>query len=423
MLCVFQDTVAYLIWAEGSYHVVHLTRAKNLVAKDLPVYTYGARGELITEFPYIQDDCFYEGFVEGAPGSTVALSTCNGIRGVLQLGELRYEVEPVRSSSTFQHLIYRTAPAERSVPPCQLPQEHPAQRRHHTNGSWGTLLEEEVPALESLPVSTRYLELALIANKELFKANRHNETLMLHFFISISNILNAVYKRVGLRIVLSAVEMWTTKDQVLATRSPAQTLRSFSSWCQKDAAGRLLYDHVELLLGEHYKERGFTWKGMVCQPNSVGVVSFSGQDAVQDVMTLAHMIGHSLGLNHDDRTQLQHRSCDCNCTHRGCIMGSSPGSCLAFSNCSLQEYHEEVIRKNKPCLLNIPPLEPPLFKFCGNGVLERGEECDCGNDKHLLFYLVTNTALPLPADMHQQDVRQRSLPRQRLHSEPMPRQR
>jgi len=27
---------------------------RNLVAKDLPVYTYGARGELITEFPYMQ---------------------------------------------------------------------------------------------------------------------------------------------------------------------------------------------------------------------------------------------------------------------------------------------------------------------------------------------------------------------------------
>ncbi|XP_048822866.1 disintegrin and metalloproteinase domain-containing protein 20-like [Lagopus muta] len=384
VLWVFQDDVAYLIVAEGSYHVVHLTRAKNLVTKELPVYTYGARGELITEFPYIQDDCFYEGFVEGSPGSIVALSTCYGIRGILQIGDLQYEVQPVQNSSTFQHLIYRTEPPEGWVPPCRLPTEHPAKDGDHTNGSRAMLSVKEVPGFEILPTSTRYLELALVTNKELFKANRHNETLMLHLFISISNILNTVYRSMKLQVVLSAVEMWTSEDQVAARQSLSHTLRSFSSWCQQDAADRLGYDHVELLLGEHYKEWGFTWKGTVCQPNSVGVVSFSGQDTVQNAMTLAHMIGHSLGFSHDNGKQLQHKSCDCNCTHRGCIMGSRPGSCLAFSDCTLKEYYEQVIRKNKPCLLNIPPLKPSLSELCGNGVLERGEQCDCGKDKACL---------------------------------------
>ncbi|NXC39812.1 ADAM9 protein, partial [Penelope pileata] len=377
---VTEDDVAYLITAEGNYHVLHLARAKNLVASNLPVYTYGAGGELLTEFPYIQDDCFYKGFVEGSPGSIVSLSTCFGLRGVVQMGDLKYEVEPVQNSSTFQHLIYRKASEEGSAPPCQMLEEPPAEGRELANGSRKILVVEEVPGLESLPVPMRYLELALISNMELFKANNHNETLMLHLFISISNLLNTVYKPMKLQIVLSAVEMWTTRDQVMATQSLAQTLQLFSSWCQKDAAGRFDYDHVELLLGQHYTERGFTWQGMMCQPDSVGVVSFPGQDTTREVMTLAHEIGHSLGFNHDDSKQFQHKFCNCNCTHRGCIMRSSPGSCLAFSNCTMKEYHEEVIRKSKPCLLNIPSLKPSLFDLCGNGVLERGEECDCGTD-------------------------------------------
>nr|XP_047904013.1 disintegrin and metalloproteinase domain-containing protein 9-like isoform X3 [Anser cygnoides] len=382
-----EEDKAYLIKAEGNYHVVHLTQAKNLVAKDLPVFTYGAEGELITEFPYIQDDCFYQGFVEGSPGSVASVSTCFGISGVLQIGDLRYEIQPVENSSTFQHLIFRKAPAGGSPPLCQVPRERqdrlPAEGEI-TNGSRKILVIEEVPGLHSLPVPTRYLELALVANQELFKANSYNETLMLHLFISISNLLNTVYRRMKLQVVVSAVEMWTGGDQVTATHSLAQTLQFFTAWCQRDAAGRFEYDHVELLLGQHYAERGFAWKGMMCQPNSVGVVSFPGQDTISDVMTLAHEIGHSLGFDHDDAKQFHDQFCNCNCTHRGCIMRSSPGSCLAFSNCTMREYYDEVIRKNKPCLFNIPSLKPFLFELCGNGVLEKGEECDCGTDEACL---------------------------------------
>ncbi|NXX60989.1 ADAM9 protein, partial [Scopus umbretta] len=360
---------------------------RNLIAKDIPVFTYSPEGHLITEFPYIQDDCYYEGFVEGSPGSIVSLSTCFGISGVLQIGDLRYEIEPVENSSTFQHLIYRRALGSGSRQLCQVPEEHKdhlTEEGELANGSRKILVIEEVPSLQSLPVPTRYLELALIANKELFKVRNYNETLMLHLFISISNLLNAVYKRMKLQIVISAVEMWTRMDHMPADHSLAQTLQVFATWCQRDAVGRINYDHIQLLLGQHYKERGFAWKGTMCQMNSMGVVSFPGHDTVSDVMTLAHEIGHSLGFSHDDAKQFHDKFCNCNCTRRGCIMRTSPGSCLAFSNCTMGEYYDEIIRKNLPCLLNIPSLKPLLLELCGNGVLEKEEVCDCGSDEACL---------------------------------------
>ncbi|XP_032299440.1 LOW QUALITY PROTEIN: disintegrin and metalloproteinase domain-containing protein 21-like [Coturnix japonica] len=343
-----QDNVAYLITAEGRYHVVHLTRVKNLVAKDLPVYTYGAGGELVTEFPYIQDNCFYDGFVEGSPGSVVALSTCYGIRGILQIGELRYQVEPLLNSSMFQHLIYRTAPDEGRVPPCQLPTEQPARIGwRNTPMAADSLGVEELPHLDNLPLSVRYLELALITNKELFKANGNNKTQMLNLFLSISNILNTVYKQMKLQVVLSAVEMWTTEDQVVATQSLAQTLRSFSSWCQQDAAGRLPYDHVELLLGEHYEERGFTWKGAMCQPNSIGVVSVRGDLTDHNIspkshIPIQHFTAHRM-INCGIVVVGKDLECDCG-NNKACLKA---GCCL--SNCMLAPeascYRGECCRK------------------------------------------------------------------------------
>ncbi|XP_010575063.1 PREDICTED: disintegrin and metalloproteinase domain-containing protein 9-like [Haliaeetus leucocephalus] len=378
---------SYLITAEGNHHIVHLTRAKNLIAKDIPVFTYSPEGDLITEFPYIQDDCYYKGFVEGSPGSIVSLSTCFGISGVLQIGDLRYEIEPVENSSTFQHLIYRRALEGGSRQLCQVPEEHKDHLPEYgelANRSHKILVIEEVPGLQMLPVPTRYLELALVTNKELFKVKNYNETLMLHLFISISNLLNTVYRRMKLQIVISAVEMWTRTDQVTAARSLARTLQVFAAWCQRDAVGRMNYDHIQLLLGQHYKERGFAWKGTMCQTDSMGVVSFPGHDTISDMMMLAHEIGHSLGFSHDDAKQFQNKFCNCNCTQRGCIMRTSPGSCLAFSNCTMGEYYDEVIRKNLPCLLNIPSLKPFLLELCGNGVLEKEEECDCGSDEACL---------------------------------------
>lgn len=44
--------------------------------------------------------------------------------GVLQIGDLRYEIEPVENSSTFQHLVYRRALEGGSRQLCQVPEEH-----------------------------------------------------------------------------------------------------------------------------------------------------------------------------------------------------------------------------------------------------------------------------------------------------------
>uniref|UniRef100_A0A669QI52 ADAM metallopeptidase domain 9 n=1 Tax=Phasianus colchicus TaxID=9054 RepID=A0A669QI52_PHACC len=383
------DDVAYLITAEGSYHVLHLTRAKNLVAKDLPVYTYGAKGELITEFPYIQDDCFYEGFVEGSPGSIVALSTCYGIRGILQMGDLQYEVQPVQNSSTFQHLIYRTEPAEGWVPPCQLPVGHPAKDGDHTNGS------REILSIEVRPLCL----LGSASHRVQYLQDPHPQPQPITATKSCSSVPH-LHGAQSLNVnlcdpqSLSATSLWSTVPQCHISMVHSPSVPHLQGRCPHHLLGSLCQcptPHLEkssqLAQISHCWKPGSEHLRTPCSRRH-GLVfvllQFSGQDTVQNAMTLAHMIGHSLGFNHDDRKQFQYKSCDCNCTQRGCIMGSYPGSCLAFSNCTLKEYYEEVIRKNKPCLLNIPPLKPSLFELCGNGVLERGEECDCGSDKACL---------------------------------------
>lgn len=54
----------------------------------------------------------------------------------------------------------------------------------------------------------------------------------------------------------------------------------------------------------------------------------------------------------------------------------------AFSSCSTADLEQFLRRDGGRCLLHGPPLQgssPRRSPTCGNGVVERGEQCDCGS--------------------------------------------
>ncbi|CAH2097677.1 unnamed protein product [Euphydryas editha] len=91
-------------------------------------------------------------------------------------------------------------------------------------------------------------------------------------------------------------------------------------------------------------------------------------------LTLAHEIGHSFGAHHDDH--FPNREC------QGYIMGSqsSPSNThhLEFSLCS-KRLISATLSSMSYCLLEV---DKP---FCGNGIVEKGEACDCGLPSHCIF--------------------------------------
>jgi len=95
------------------------------------------------------------------------------------------------------------------------------------------------------------------------------------------------------------------------------------------------------------------------------------------IITLAHEMGHSLGSQHDEDVKDE----DCGENY---IMAATMNDSLIeqFSNCSartMQDKLNTVLEDSKlNCLLqdDESPLEVSL---CGNGMVEPGEECDCGD--------------------------------------------
>ncbi|NWR81968.1 ADA15 protein, partial [Centropus unirufus] len=134
--------------------------------------------------------------------------------------------------------------------------------------------------------------------------------------------------------------------------------------------------------GTHFEdvEVGMATQASVCSPTRSGGVSMDHSISVLVVAsTVAHQLGHNLGMRHDAAG----RFCSCSDLRqdRGCIMASptwlTPG--LSFSTCSREELERSLRQGQGWCLSNVP--EPPRLAgspSCGNRFVEPGETCDCG---------------------------------------------
>ncbi|TFK01870.1 NUAK family SNF1-like kinase 2 [Platysternon megacephalum] len=213
------------------------------IAPNFPVFTYNEKEELITDYPYIQDDCYYSGYVEDVPGSVAVLSTCSGLWGHLKIYDLNYEIEPVKSSSTFQHIIYQMAADKDSPGRCGVADEdiedQTAKGREHqiSKVQMERQLIVDKGELNTLYTSTRYLECYFVADK----AKVSNQMIV---FCSNYNM----YRPFGLHVVLIALELWTERDLMTITHLLDQVIVIYSTYVRKFLMGRVRFDHTQLIV-------------------------------------------------------------------------------------------------------------------------------------------------------------------------------
>ncbi|XP_060091200.1 disintegrin and metalloproteinase domain-containing protein 9-like [Heteronotia binoei] len=379
----FQEAdVSYIIKAEGNYHIIHLKHI-TFIVPNIPVYSFNMKGDRIADYPYIEDDCYYNGFVEDIADSRVVLSICSGLRGHMQIEGLNYEIKPIENSATFQHLIYRRAQEDHE--PCGGILED--------GGTWTSDLAQMAADSDSYPDSSdregenlgsgssvRYLEFYSIMDRSKALSRNENETQLLQNMLIVMADVHSIYFEIGLHVYLVGLELWTERDPILIGNTLLETLKEFQNYASYSLLQSINFDHASLITtrGHHL---GITSGEHYCQHSypSVSVIRSVGS-LQSDADQTAHQLGHSFGFFHDD----QGRHCDCSCpqTPGFCIMHAdySTGVCRRLSNCSKQTYYDLVRKPGKECLLNKPS---KVFEtmVCGNGILDGGEECDCGQDE------------------------------------------
>uniref|UniRef100_A0A8B9P5C7 ADAM metallopeptidase domain 9 n=1 Tax=Apteryx owenii TaxID=8824 RepID=A0A8B9P5C7_APTOW len=367
--------VSYAIEIEGKEYTIHLEKNKELLPKDFTVYTYNKEGKLQSEKPGVQDHCHYQGYVEGILDSVVAVSTCSGLRGLVTIENITYGIEPMDSSSGSKHIMYRLDNVKKEPVMCGVTTE--GHEREHAEENHYPSMTQLLRRKRAVLHQTRYVELFIVVDKEKFEDFGKSEAEVREHMVQLANFLDSMYIMLNIRIVLVGLEIWKHENIISTDGGAGDVLANFVQWREKNLVTRRRHDSAQFVLKKGFGgTAGMAYVGTVCSKSHAGGINVFGRISIQMFASIvAHELGHNLGMNHDDERV-------CHCGASSCIMSSGASGSRNFSSCSAEDFEKLTLNKGGSCLLNVPkPDETYSVPYCGNRLVDAGEECDCGSPK------------------------------------------
>ncbi|XP_061553352.1 disintegrin and metalloproteinase domain-containing protein 12 isoform X8 [Phycodurus eques] len=375
----------------GEVLVLDLQKNRDLLPKAPNVFFYLPNGTGVSLTGDPVTHCYYHGNVRGFPSSRAAISTCSGLRGVIAVNaSLSFEVRPQElrrngegggasaggGEDVGDHLIFSSGHvADEAARGCGVAHERADTRRHA--GAYAQHRNKR-----DLLSETKYIELVLVADHQEFLNYQKNNKTIIYRMLDVANQVDWFYRPLKVRVALTGLEVWSDRDKIRVEKNPSATLNNFLLWRTRELLPRLRHDNAQLVMGSALDGTtvGMAAQASMCSRDRSGGVNVDHLVSVLGVAsTVAHELGHNLGMSHDSRE----RRCHCANQPRmgGCIMEPSTGFLPGqqFSSCSASDLSVSLLRGGGMCLFNVPPPERLLGgPRCGNLYVEPGEECDCG---------------------------------------------
>uniref|UniRef100_A0ABI7ZLM8 ADAM metallopeptidase domain 7 n=1 Tax=Felis catus TaxID=9685 RepID=A0ABI7ZLM8_FELCA len=366
----YEEELLYELRLTRKTLILHLLKSREFLASNYSETYYSIKGEAVTSYPSTTDHCFYQGSIIHEFDSSASISTCNGLRGFFRVYNQRYLIEPVKYSDEGQHFVFRYNPK------AQFAANYSCTELNFTRT---TDPKDAIKIVEDLKTENthkeKYVELFIVADDNVCRRNNHPHSKIRNRIWGMVNFVNMIYKTMDIHVTLVGLEMWTNGDKIDIDSNMENTLLRFSSWQEIFLKKRNNFDHVLLLSGKwlYTNAQGISYPGGICLPYySSSVVKDLLPDLNVVASRIAHQLGHSLGMKHNDYP--------CTCTFERCVMdhgGSIPA--LKFSKCNRIRYLQHVKDYNPTCLFNVPFSDKLSdYPYCGDKKLDEGEECDCG---------------------------------------------
>nr|XP_035125479.1 disintegrin and metalloproteinase domain-containing protein 8 isoform X1 [Callithrix jacchus] len=391
---LYPERVSYVLAATGYSFTLHLRKNRDLLGSGYTETYTAANGSEVTEQPRGQDLCFYQGHVEGHADSAASISTCLGLRGFFQVGSDLHLIEPLdEGGEGGQHAVYPAEQLLQTAGTCGV-----------SNDTLGRLLGPRTAAVFRSrprdPLSsrdTRYVELYVVVDNAEFQ-QVGSEAAVRHRVLEVVNHVDKLYQKLNIRVVLVGLEIWNGQDRFHVSPNFSVTLENLLAWRAQGLTQRRPHDNVQLITAVDFTGDtvGFAKVSAMCSHSSGAVNQDHSKNPVGVACTMAHEMGHNLGMDHDEQVH----GCRCREPSQGmhCVMAGRISSRFPrmFSDCS-QAYLESFLEQpQSTCLASAPDLSLLVGgPVCGNLFVERGEQCDCGPPEECRNHCCNSTTCQL----------------------------
>ncbi|XP_024916335.1 disintegrin and metalloproteinase domain-containing protein 8 isoform X2 [Cynoglossus semilaevis] len=390
----YPDVLQYSVSIEGENYTLHLERNIDLIGENFSVTHYSDQGAQITTPLDLSDHCYYHGHVVEVDDSSVSVSLCSEVKGFVRLLDQMYLIEPLPDPETGQQSDSQSSSNKREQTLHAFYNYRHLRMKRSTCSQGNTTemfydfgaLPSGLHKLTNLEARTQtsnkpmVVELVLVADFReytIFGSVRRVQRRLME----VANHVDKLYRPLGIRVMLVGVEIWSIRDQITVSPDAESTLHRFLEWRQRSLLPRIKHDNIQLVTGVKFNGPvvGLANTKSMCTYYSGGVNYDSSVNPIAVASTVAHEMGHNLGMEHDTMSCV----CGSSVSDTDCVMARSIGSVYPhlFSSCSREQLTRFLATINVHCLRNTPSTNR-IFggPVCGNNFLEIGEDCDCGTE-------------------------------------------
>ncbi|XP_067895057.1 disintegrin and metalloproteinase domain-containing protein 19-like [Heterodontus francisci] len=366
VLCPDQGILSVSV--SGRELLLEIERNDQLIGSGYVETHYKEDGTRVTITPNYTKHCLYQGHVKGHEESSVALSLCSGVSGIVVVDTTNsYYVQPIRDNNSQHHIIHRTEHLPMRTTE-HLPMRTGTCGHGDDNQSGISVINQFVH--QNLRVrrdswdNVKYVELYMVADNAEFQSQLSDLGKTKERILEIANYVDKFYRPMNIRIALIGLEVWTHSDQIRMSEDPNTALWAFLKWRQ-ELWGRVKHDNVQLITGIKFKGTTIGMaplEGMCVQDTSGGVTMVRQSPAVGWSPHLIHFPERRSIIVID--------------------MQASHPFPRVFSSCSQAKLRNYFQKGGGMCLYNRPDMSKLYGAHrCGNGYVEDLEECDCGDEE------------------------------------------
>ncbi|XP_026107523.1 disintegrin and metalloproteinase domain-containing protein 8-like [Carassius auratus] len=370
-LKTYPEQLEYDLAVDGRNFTISLHKNRELLGKDYTLSHYTEDGISETKSSDSIDHCYYQGHVHDFEDSSVSVGLCSGMEGFLRVKNQVYLIEPLEESLDGDHAIYKQEHLRTKQGAFGYINDTVYNLAPKSSGLYkGTNMKNKAPR-----DGQRIVEMVLVVDHTEYNKfgsfKKIQERMML-----VANHVDKLYRPLNIRVRLVGLEVWSQRDLIDVHSMPNLTLERFLQWRQDSLLKRKKHDNAHFITAVDFEGStvGLATMYAMCSPSSGAVNEDHNKNPIALASTIAHEMGHNLGMSHDNP------NCGCS-SDKGCVMSDTIGYVYpdSFSTCSQSSLKAFLQRYDTSCLLDMPN-DGEIYggPVCGNAFVEKDEECDCG---------------------------------------------